>query len=212
MGDRFFSGGFPTEVHDRSIARTRDRVLYLTGRTGVFSYRIPLPPGVYELRLHFAETTYGPSSTLGGGENSRVFDVRLNGQPLLTQFDIVSDAGAETADVRVFPDVRAGKDGFLQLDFTGVLGSAIVNAIEIVPGLEHRLRPIRMGAQNSFFVDKMGNLWMPDTYYSGGQLAADKVAVAGTPEPDLYANERYGNFTYALPVGEGTYRVTLYFA
>jgi hypothetical protein len=211
-GDRYFTGGFVTELPNQHIARTRNPDLYLTARSGVFSYKIPLAPGIYELRLHFAETTYSPSSTLGGGENSRVFDVQLNGRPLLSQFDIVSDAGANTADVRVFRDITPNKDGYLHLDFTGSLGLPIINAIEIVPGLQHRLRPIRMVAQNSFFVDKAGNLWMPDMYFSSGQLAADKVVVAGTPEPGLFAGERYGNFNYALPVDEGSYKLTLYFS
>jgi len=211
-GDRYFTGGFVTELPNQHIARTRNSELYLTGRTGVFSYKIPLAPGVYELRLHFAETTYSPASSLGGGENSRVFDVQLNGRPLLKQFDIVSDAGANTADVRVFRDVSPGDDGYLHLDFAGSLGLPIVNAIEIVPGLPHQLRPIRMVAQNSFFVDAAGNLWMPDTYYSSGQLASDKVAIGGTSEPGLYTGERYGNFDYALPVDQGSYKLTLYFS
>jgi hypothetical protein len=211
-GDRYFSGGFATELPNQHIARTRNPELYLTARSGVFSYKIPLAPGIYELRLHFAETTYSPASTLGGGENSRVFDVQLNGSPLLRQFDIVSDAGANTADVRVFRDISPDKDGYLRLDFAGSLGLPIINAIEIVPGLAHRLRPIRMVAQNSFFVDKSGNLWMPDTYFSSGQLAADKVVIGGTPEPGLYAGERYGNFNYALPVDKGSYKLTLYFS
>jgi len=212
MGDRYFTGGFVTELRDQHIARTRNPELYLSARTGVFSYKIPLKPGTYELRLHFAETTYSPNSSLGGGENSRVFDVQLNGRPLLTQFDIVSDAGPNTADVRVFRDISPEKDGYLHLDFAGSLGLPILNAIEILPGQPHRLRPIRMVAQNSFFVDKQGNLWMPDTYFSSGQLAADKVAISGAAEPGLFAGERYGNFTYALPVDEGTYKVTLYFS
>lgn len=211
-GDRYFSGGFATELPAQHIDRTRDQQLYLTLRSGTFSYNIPLKPGTYELRLHFAETTYSPASTLGGGENSRVFDVKLNGQPLLTQFDIVSDAGANTADVRVFKDVHPGSDGKLRLDFSGVLGLPMINAIEIVPGLPHQLRPIRMVAQNSFVVDKAGNLWSPDTYFSGGQLAADKVDISGTDEPALYAGERYGNFTVALPADRGSYALTLYFA
>jgi hypothetical protein len=211
-GDRYFTGGFVTELPNQHIARTRNPALYLTARSGVFSYKIPLAPGVYEMRLHFAETTYSPTSTLGGGENSRVFDVQLNGRPLLSQFDIVSDAGANTADVRVFRDISPNKDGYLHLDFSGALGLPIINAIEIVPGLQHRLRPIRMVAQDSFFVDKAGNLWMPDTYFSSGQLADDKVVVGGTPEPGLYAGERYGNFDYAIPVDEGSYKVTLFFS
>jgi hypothetical protein len=211
-GDRYFTGGFVTELPNQHIARTRNSELYLTGRTGVFSYKIPLAAGIYELRLHFAETTYSPASSLGGGENSRVFDVELNGSPLLKQFDIVSDAGANTADVRVFRDVSPNKDGYLHLDFSGSLGLPLINAIEIVPGLPHRLRPIRMVAQNSFFVDAGGNLWMPDTYYSSGQLASDKVASGGTSEPGLYTGERYGNFDYALPVDKGIYKLTLYFS
>lgn len=211
-GDHFFSGGVATELRDQHIARTRNPELYLTARTGVFSYKIPLPPGTYEMHLHFAETTYSPASSLGGGENSRVFDVQLNGRPLLTQFDIVSDAGANTADVRVFRDIAPEQEGYLHLDFTGTLGLPIINAIEIVPGLPHRLRPIRMVAQNSFFVDKAGNLWMPDSYFSSGQLAADKVVIDDTPEPGLFAGERYGNFAYAIPVDEGSYRITLFFS
>jgi hypothetical protein len=211
-GDRYFTGGFVTQFPNQHIARTRNPELYLTGRTGVFSYKIPLAPGTYELRLHFAETTYSPASSLGGGENSRVFDIQLNGKPLLRQFDIVSDAGANTADVRVFRDISPSNDGYLHLDFSASLGLPIINAIEIVPGLPHRLRPIRMVAQNSFFVDAAGNLWMPDTYYSTGQLASDKVAIGGTSEPGLYAGERYGNFDYALPVDKGSYKLTLYFS
>ena len=211
-GDRYFAGGAVTELPNQHIARTRNPELYLTGRTGVFSYKIPLAPGTYELRLHFAETTYSPASSLGGGENSRVFDIQLNGSPLLKQFDIVSDAGANTADVRVFRDISPNKDGYLHLDFMGSLGLPIINAIEIVPGLPHRLRPIRMVAQNSFFADAAGNLWMPDTYYSSGQLASDKVSIGGTSDPGLYDGERYGNFNYALPVDKGSYRLTLYFS
>jgi hypothetical protein len=211
-GDRYFTGGSITELPSQHIARTRNPELYLTARTGIFSYKIPLAPGTYELHLHFAETTYSPASSLGGGENSRVFDVQLNGSQILKQFDIVSDAGANTADMRVFRDISPQEDGYLHLDFSATLGLPIISAIEIVPGLPHRLRPIRMVAQNSFFVDTAGNLWMPDTYYSSGQLAADKVVIGGTSEPGLYAGERYGNFNYALPVDKGSYKLTLYFS
>jgi hypothetical protein len=210
LGDRYFTGGFGGELADQHIERTRDPQIYLTLRSGTFSYNIPLASGTYELRLHFAETTYTPSSSLGGGENSRVFDIRMNGRPLLTQFDIVSDAGPDTADVRVFKDVQPGPDGHLHLDFSGVLGQPMINAIEILPGKPHRLLPIRIVAQNSFVVDKAGNLWNPDAYFSGGQLATDKTTITGTDEPALYAGERYGNFSYALPADDGTYALTIY--
>jgi Malectin domain len=34
---------------------TDDDVIYLTGREGVFSYNIAVPPGTYDIILHFAE-------------------------------------------------------------------------------------------------------------------------------------------------------------
>ena len=211
-GDRFFEGGEPTEVPGQPVAATRDALLYSTYRSGTFSYKIPLPPGTYELRLHFAETTYGPAAPLGGGENSRVFDVHINGKPLLTQFDIDADAGESTADIRVFKDVHPGADGFLRLDFIGVIGLPIINAIEVLPGTPHRLHTLRMVAQDNFFVDKEGNLWSPDSYFIGGRLGADKTPINGTDDPGLYAGERYGNFKYVLPADPGKYTLTLFFS
>jgi Malectin domain len=121
LGDRYFSGGYPTQLSNQYIAGTRDQHFYLTMRSGTFSYSIPAPPGTYELHLHFSETTYSLASTLGGGENSRVFNVRLNGEPLLDEFDIVSDAGSDTADVRVFRDVHPDATGHVRLDFSGLI-------------------------------------------------------------------------------------------
>jgi hypothetical protein len=212
-GDRYFSGGNAITLPDQPIARTRETQLFMTLREGTFSYSIPLAPGTYELHLYFAETTYSPSSSLGGGENSRVFNVLMNGQPLLTSFDIASDASANTADIKVFKDVHPGPDGHLHLTFSDWLGLPMVNAIEIIPSLPHRLRPIRMVAQNNFVVDRLGNLWSPDTYVQGGQLAADHLAITDGDDPALYDGSRYGNFSYALPVDlQGTYALTLYFS
>jgi hypothetical protein len=45
------------------IWRTQNPDFYRTSRQGQFSYAIPLKKGIYELRLHFAETVYGPEST-----------------------------------------------------------------------------------------------------------------------------------------------------
>jgi hypothetical protein len=203
MGDRYFTGGYPTELPNQYIAGTRDPQIYLTLRSGAFSYDIPVQPGSYELRLHFAETTYSPESTLGGGENSRVFNVRLNGKLLLSQFDIDADAGANTADVRVFKDVHPDASGHVRVDFSGSLGLPMVNAVELLPGTPGRLHTIRMVAQNEFFTDSFGEVWEPDSYFSRGKLAADKVAVTGTGDPGLYLGQRYGNFSYALPVDPG---------
>lgn len=42
-------------------------------------------------------------------------------------------------------------------------------------------------------------------------MVARRTPVTGVPDPGLYAGERFGNFTYAIPVAPGKYAVTLHF-
>jgi len=88
--DRYFQGGRPDHGAQSFVGRTHDPFLFQTCRSGEFSYEIPLKPGVYEVRLYFVETSYGPG--LGGGENDRTFAVNINGQPAIESLDIESDA------------------------------------------------------------------------------------------------------------------------
>jgi hypothetical protein len=176
---------------------------------GNFRYDIPLKPGVYELRLRFAEIV-GDADPLGSpGRNP--FDVSINGAVELGDFDVATDAGgANIADERVFTDVRPGRDGKLRIKFAGA--RAQVSAIEILPGLPGKMRPVRIVAAAESQYDSGGNLWMADQYYQGGTLARRNVVVTDTPDPSLYESERSGHFTYAIPVAKGRYRVTLKFA
>jgi len=210
--DRHFSGGTVAAGPKDFYGRPPDAGLFRTMRYGEFSYDIPLRPGVYELRLYFAEPEYR-SGVEGGGENQRKFSVTLNGSRLLLdQFDIVSDSGISAVDVRCFRDISPAADGLLHLKFTPVRDNAVLNALEIVPGLPGRMWPIRMRASDLSFTDHEGNIWQPDNYYVGGRLASHTDLVGGTPDPGLYAGERYGNFHYAVPVAPGSYTVNLYFA
>ena len=134
-GDRYFTGGTARAVQFRAIARTKDPTIFLKYREGDFQYDIPLNPGVYEMRLLFAETNYGEGNVDGGGETSRLMNVFINGRAVMQYFDIVADAaGANTADVKVFKDVEPAADGLLHLRFQSMKAFALVNAIEILPG------------------------------------------------------------------------------
>ena len=215
LSDRFYQNGTATDMpHAPVILGTHDQRLFQHHREGTFSYHIPLKPGVYEMRLYFAETVYGENNIAGGGETSRIFDVYVNGRPLLPGFDILRDAGSLTADVRVFKDIAPDKDGKLYLDFRANTNSALVNAIEITPGVKGLLRPIRMAAREHGLRDAAGHQWDPDRYARGGQLAPRTYAnVTGGPDPELFRSERFGNLTYTIPVAQpGRYGVTLYFA
>ncbi len=211
--DAWFTGGAPVKSAVQHIARTQDQAFYRTSRQGDFHYDIPLKPGIYELRLHFAETVYGPESAGAGGEGSRIMSVRANGKPLLSQFDVVDDAGAgHTADVKVFPDISPGQDGLLRLDFAADRGApAMVSAIEILPGTRGRMRPVRILARQTPYYSNDSHWWSPDAWFEGGQLSTYPGPVSGTDDPEQFDSERWGNFTYAIPAAPGKYSVTLYF-
>jgi hypothetical protein len=95
--DRNFEGGSPFSIPLHPVFGTRDPVLYQSGRTGSFRYDLPLKPGSYELRLHFAETVFGEGNAAGGGETSRLFNVFANGKMLLEMVDVIADAGSNSA-------------------------------------------------------------------------------------------------------------------
>jgi Malectin domain len=211
--DSYFSGGSSVRSAVQHIWRTQDPAIYRNSRQGDFSYDIPLKPGVYELHLHFAETFYGPENPAGGGEGSRLIDLLANGHPLLHDFDVIADSGGDrTADVKVFPDISPAADGWLHLKFASAEGgSAMVSAIEILPGVRGHLRPVRIVARDAPYYSNDSRWWSPDTYFKGGQLTASQQPTNGTDDPEFYETERWGHFSYAIPVAPGRYTVTLHF-
>ena len=213
LGDRYFTGGAVVEKPDRTIFRTLDPALYRKGREGDCQYDIPLKPGVYELHLHFAELARRGISGITE-ENERVFAVSMNGTPILPFFDIVGDApGSETADERVFKDVSPAPDGRLHLRFSSLTNSPFLSGIEVLPGIPHRMLPVRILTGYRTFYDRKGQFWGADRYFWGGHTILSRYPVTAADEPALYSGDRYGNFTYYIPVPTpGRYAVTLRFA
>jgi len=211
--DAYFDGGNAVQSSVQHIWRTQDPIIYRSSRQGDFAYNIPLKPGTYELRLHFAENFYGPESAAGGGEGSRTMSVLANGQPLLHDFDVLADAGGErTAEVKAFSDISPASDGQLHLRFSpGKSGSAMLSAIEILPGIRGQLRPVRIVARDVPYYSNDSRWWSPDAYFKGGQVSSSQEPAQGTDDPEFYESERWGHFSYAIPVAPGKYTVTLHF-
>lgn len=213
LADNWYTAGSAVKSGAEHIWRTQNQAFYRTSRQGNFRYDIPLKPGVYELRLHFAETIFGPEGNNTGGEGSRVMTVKANGKVLLNWFDVVADAGgSRTADVKVFPNISPLSDGMLHIEFAGQNGeAAMVSAIEILPGVKGRMRPVRLLARQTPYYSNDSQWWSPDNFFQGGQMATYAAAVGGTDDPEMFESERWGNFTYAVPVSPGRYGLTLYF-
>ncbi|MGA3370531.1 MAG: malectin domain-containing carbohydrate-binding protein [Terracidiphilus sp.] len=205
--DQYFRNGGVWNRSASFIARTSDPLLFEQWRTGDFFYDIPLQPGIYEVHLYFVTQDRAADTT-------STFTVGINGSAVLTAFDVNSDAlGENIADERIFRDVSPGKDGFLHLSFTSERGAPALNALEILPGIPHRQLPIRLVTQPTSFTDHVGQVWHPDNYYMNGRQSTQRQQIAGSPDPDLFGAERYGHFTYAIPVDtRGRYTLVLHFA
>jgi malectin (di-glucose binding ER protein) len=211
--DRYFDGGTIVKLPNHPIAGTRDPRLYQSRRQGTFHYDIPLQPGVYELRLYFAETNFGESNPAGfGGEGSRAFTVLINGKRVFERLDVLGEAGVSSADIKAFRDISPASDGKLHLSFAPVVSVPFLNAIEITPGIPGRLRTIRILAQPQPYTDAEGKTWEPDRYAVGGQVVKRSNEVAGAATPELFGGERFGNLTYTIPVPPGRYGIRFYMA
>ena len=124
--DTGFGGGGAFST-GRRIKDTATPELYQTEHWGIGSlqYRVSVPNIAHTVTLKFAEIYFKSAG-------QRVFDIAVNGQTVLSNFDIVLAAGgAFTAVDRQFAvDVTTGE---IVVDFTGVVSNPKVNAIEILP-------------------------------------------------------------------------------
>lgn len=134
--DAFFTSGGTFTAPGRTITGTSDPALYRSERWGTFTYAIPVVPGTYDVRFHFAELYWGTS--VPGGVGSRIFgmdivDTGLN--PDLANIDITARVGRNAALVLTVPDVQVS-DGTLNIrSVNGSADDPTVAAIEVIPKL-----------------------------------------------------------------------------
>ena len=199
--DKYFSGG-KTYQTTRNISNTTTPLLYQTERYGSFTYELPVKNGNYDIELHFAEIYLS-------GPGKRVFDVSIEGNTVLPGYDIVADAGAFSAVVKKFRNIYID-DGFITIEFSSVVNNAKVSAIAIEKSVLPDLYQVNSGCMSSQTID--GVNWKADSYFSGGQRYTTNKSISNTTNPKLYQTERYGNFSYDIPVANGDYDVDLHFA
>jgi hypothetical protein len=129
--DQDFTGGTTVTssntISTSGVTSPAPAAVYQSNRYGNFTYTIPgrTAGANYTVRLHFAETYW----TAAG---SRVFNVAVNGQQVLTNFDIVAAAGAANKAVVEQFTATASSSGTITIGFTTVKDNAQVNGIEIL--------------------------------------------------------------------------------
>ncbi len=126
--DQYANGG---EIYSNQVAidGTDEDAIYQNERYGNFTYQIPASQaGNYLVRLHFAEIYHGVQ--VSGGKGDRVFNVSIEENQVLTNFDILDEVGPATALVKEF-QVNV-VDGQVSIQFTPVKGDAKIAAIELI--------------------------------------------------------------------------------
>ena len=119
--DKYYQGGRTGKTYS-SIAGTEDDPLYKTERYGSFSYSLPVTNGNYLVTLKFAEDHWSSA-------NRRKFNVKIEGQQVITSLDIFAKVGKNRAYDVTFPVTVS--DGAIRIEFIPVRDSAKVNAILI---------------------------------------------------------------------------------
>ncbi len=132
-GTGYFNVGrtLPSPLSDSiDIIGTELDTLYRTERfdareTPNMIYTLPVAPGYYLVKLHFAEIYWTKA-------NRRRFDVLIEGELELVNYDIIDGIGPLTADIRQF--VTVVNDASLEIEFapsTTPLDNAKISAIEV---------------------------------------------------------------------------------
>jgi hypothetical protein len=129
--DTYYADGKTYQV-TTPIDNTLEDSLYQTERYGpAFSYGLPTGNGTFDVTLHFSELYWGVK--VKGGVGSRRFNVDIEGERKLIEYDIFQKAGGALKATQESFRVTV-TDGVLNLLFTkGSKDLAQVSAIELLP-------------------------------------------------------------------------------
>jgi hypothetical protein len=133
QADDFYVGGQSdsSNVPVETGTLTLPVALFQTGRVGDVQYLFYNRPQKnvvsYDVRLYFAENTFHEPGR-------RRFDVEINGQKVLQDFDIYQEAGgANKALMKEFPGISANRDGTFEIKLeTGSANLPEICAIELI--------------------------------------------------------------------------------
>jgi hypothetical protein len=198
------------------MGNTSDPGLYQSCRWGNFAYNFPVSNGTYTVTLKFAEVAFG-------SPGQRQFNVFLNGSQVLSNFDIVAQAGGPyIATDRSF--TTSVTNGTLSIAFTaGAADYPLINAIQVTPGQtssaptptptpSSSLPAVLINAGGSTYTDPSGLTWSGDYGFSASPTCYIPAGIANTNAVPVYQSCRWGSFGYTLSVPNGNYNVTLKFA
>jgi CubicO group peptidase (beta-lactamase class C family) len=129
--DQYATGGtirtVTNSINLSGVSNPAPQAVYQSERYGNSTYTLPnlIASASYKVRLHFAELYHTASG-------KRIFDVVMNGNKVLSRFDIYAAAGARyKATIREF-NVTSDSAGRIVIAFNTITDNATIEGIEII--------------------------------------------------------------------------------
>ncbi|MGH3114725.1 MAG: malectin domain-containing carbohydrate-binding protein, partial [Gaiellaceae bacterium] len=172
--------------------------------------RPPAPAGVtaQTAGTDSIDLSWDPVAGAAGYNVYRAVAPREGGQPLGTRANGTLVTGTSFTDVGlasattyhyVVTTVAGGEQSVASVESSATTSAAAG-------------QPTRIESGGDEYTASTGAFFRTDAFFTGGNTASSPIAIAGTNDPTLYQTERWGNFSYAIPVVDGTYDVRLHFA
>jgi trimeric autotransporter adhesin len=234
--EMFSAGGFTNShggvmIDTSGVTDPAPQGVYQTEHWGASDWGIPNlnPDATYTLRLHFAENTFA-------APGKRLFNVILNGEQVLTDFDIFATAGAMSKAVVESFTVRPDENGIVAIQFVpGSADQPTICGIELIPSGSDNAKGPKLvlgsagGTTASIAINAAGpavGSFIADTDFAGGRIGSSipkvsLVDISGVTDPapkEVYLTQRVGtgvgSFGYFIPglIPGATYKVRLHFA
>ncbi|MEL7311424.1 MAG: family 16 glycosylhydrolase [Pseudomonadota bacterium] len=213
-----------------TIKGSQDPSLYQTYRVGDIEVLQPLPNGVYDVTLHFAEP-----EEIAGGE--RVFDVIINGEKRIADLDVMAwRDGKVVSALTVAAASVVVDEGQLAVTFDAQAGEPVLSAIVVRPAMPrdaswklvwqdefdyegapdpakwtHDLwQPRKVNNEDQAYTDRLRNVRVENGLltieahkeaFDGGEYTSGRIHTAGK------GDFLYGRFEVRakLPRGQGTW-------
>lgn len=122
QADRFSTGGSPNTTAD-PIGGTTDDTLFQSERYGSYSYEIPVTEGTYSVDLHLVEMYHETSG-------ARSFNLSVEGQSVLSNFDLFSEVGHDYAFTYRVDDIFVS-DGSLSIELETLVDNGTLSGFAI---------------------------------------------------------------------------------
>ena len=124
-------------VTQQEINATDNGPLFQTGRENMKAYKFDVPDGVYTVDLYFCEPVRSAKKSLYildskdvNATANRVFNVSLNGENIISNFNLAKDCGALTAVTQTYTVSAVNGQG-ISINFEPVIGKPIISGIKI---------------------------------------------------------------------------------